>query len=85
MISQDVNDVRNLSIVSRQSHRLVDQADAELVNHQLRELWEHLVNDHAKYFSPHDPNDGEEDVVSLVVERESLDILVDRVENHYLL
>ena len=85
MVSQDVNDVRNLRLVGRQSHRLVDQADAELVYHQLRELREHLVNDHAKYFSPHDPDDGEQDVVSLVVECEPLDILVDRVENHYLL
>ena len=85
MVCQDVNDVRNLSLVSRQSHRLVDQADAELVNHKLRELREHLVNDHAEDFSPHDPNDGEEDVVSLVVKCQPLDILVDRVENHYLL
>jgi len=85
MVSQDVNDVRNLRLVSRQSHRLVDQADAKLVYHQLRELREHLVNDHAEYFSTHDPNDGEEDVVSLVMECEPLDILIDRVENHYLL
>lgn len=85
MVSQNVNDARNLSLVSRQSHRLVDQADAELVNHQLGELWEHLFDDQAKYLSPHDPNDGEENVVSLVVERELLNILVNRVENHYLL
>ena len=85
MVSQDVNNVRNLRLVSRQSHRLVDQADAELVNHKLRELREHLVYDHTKYFSPHDPNNGEEDIVSLVVECEPLDILVDGIENHYLL
>ena len=85
VISQYVYDVRNLGLVSRQCHRLVDQAYPELVHHQLGELREHLVNYHAEYFAAHYPNDGEEHVVALVVEREPLHILVDRVEYHYLL
>lgn len=77
MLCQDLNYLLDLLLIGNQHNCLVDKADSELVQHEMRELRKHFVDDHCQDFSPHDPNDGEQHIVTLVVECEALDISLD--------
>jgi hypothetical protein len=81
MLGKYVDDRFDLLLICNKHDNFVDQAYAELIQHELRELGKHFLDDEGQDLTSHDVDDGEKNIVALVVESEALDVSLDRIEN----